>query len=88
MKERQPCESHSEVPSVMHTKYPATVMVSGLWGSEGQEMPRYIFSQGLRVQAFRYINGYKKVVKPGINKVCNGRIYVFKQNSAPSPKSL
>ena len=82
------CASPSEVPRVMHTKYPPTVMVLGVVSSEGHVMPPYIFPQGLRVNAAGYINVLKTVVKPWINKVCNGRPYVFQQDSAPSHKAI
>lgn len=81
------CASPSEVPRVMHTKYPATVMVLGVVSSEGHVMPPYIFSQGLRVNAAGYIEVLKTVVKPWIDKVCKGRPYVFQQDSAPSHRA-
>ena len=82
------CADPSEVPRVMHTKFPATVMVLGVVSSEGHVMPPYFFPQGLRVNAAGYLDVLKAVVKPWIDKVSNGRPYVFQQDSAPSHKAI
>lgn len=55
----------SEVPRVMHTKYPATVMVLGAGSSEGHVMPPYNSPQGLRVNADGYIDVLKWLLDPG-----------------------
>ena len=81
------CSDPSEVPRVMHTKFPATVMVLGVVSNEGHVMPPHFFPQGLRVNSTAYIEVLKTVVKPWIDTVCNGRPYVFQQDSAPSHKA-
>ena len=53
----------SEVPHVMHTKFPATVMVLGMMSNEGHVMPPYFFPQGLLVNATAYIAVLEAVVK-------------------------
>lgn len=45
------CKSPDEVPRVMHTKFPSTVMVLGVVSSEGDVMPPFFFQRGLRVNA-------------------------------------
>ena len=50
------CQNHRwiatnnrDVPRVMKTKFPATVMVFGVVSSEGHNMPPHIFEVGLKV---------------------------------------
>jgi len=45
----------SEVPHVMHTKLPATVMVLEVVSNERHVMPSHFFPQGLRVNAAAFI---------------------------------
>lgn len=81
------CADPSGVPRVMHTKFPATVMVLGVVSSEGHVMPPHFFPQGLRVNAAAYIEVLETVVKPWIDSVRNARPYVFQQDSAPAHKA-
>lgn len=78
------CQTSEEVPTVMHTKFPAAVMVLGVVSSEGDVMPPHFFRQGLRVNAAAYTDVLETVVKPWITAVARGRPYVFQQDSAPS----
>ena len=41
--------NNRDVPRVMKTKFPATVMVFGVVSSEGHIMPPHIFAIGLKV---------------------------------------
>lgn len=82
------CSEPTEVPRVMHTKFPATVMVLGVVSNEGHVMPPHFFSQGLRVNAAAYIEVLESVVKPWIDSVCGNRPYIFQQDSAPSHKAM
>ena len=41
--------NNRDVPRVMKTKFPATVMVFGMVSSEGHIMPPHIFKVGLKV---------------------------------------
>jgi inhibitor of nuclear factor kappa-B kinase subunit alpha len=77
----------SEVPRVMYTKFPATVMILGVVSNKGQVMPPHFFPQGLRVKSAAYIDVLETVVKPWIDNVCNGMPYVYQQNSAPAHKA-
>ena len=52
------------VPRVMKTKFPATVMVSGVVSSEGHIMPLHIFEVGLKVNTKVYLDVLKSVVIP------------------------
>ncbi|UYV63328.1 hypothetical protein LAZ67_2003761, partial [Cordylochernes scorpioides] len=73
-----------EIPVVMHTKFPASVMVLGVISSEGDVMPPHFFEKGLRMNADTYINVLETVVKPWMDMVAAGRKYVFQQDSAPA----
>ena len=81
------CEDPSDVPTVMHSKFPASVMVLGVVSSEGHVMPPYFFPKGLRISADDYINVLSTVVKPWMDEVASGREYVFQQDSAPAHKA-
>lgn len=78
----------SELSRMMHTKSPATVVVLGVVSSVGHIMPPNIFLQGFTVNADKYIDVIKAVFKPWIDKVRNGRPYVFQQGSAASHKAI
>ncbi|UYV68049.1 hypothetical protein LAZ67_5002908 [Cordylochernes scorpioides] len=58
------CKDPSEKPVVMHTKFPASVMVLGVISSEGDVMPPHFFEKGLRMNTDTYINVLETVVKP------------------------
>ncbi|UYV64486.1 hypothetical protein LAZ67_3000928, partial [Cordylochernes scorpioides] len=81
------CKDPSEIPVVMHTKFPASVMVLGVISSEGDLMPPHFFEKGLRMNADTYINVLETVVKPWMDMVAAGRKYVFQQDSAPAHKA-
>ncbi|UYV78053.1 hypothetical protein LAZ67_15003314 [Cordylochernes scorpioides] len=81
------CKDPSEIPVVMHTKFPASVMVLGVISSEGDVMPPHFFEKGLRMNADTYINVLETVVKPWMDMVASGRKYVFQQDSAPAHKA-
>ncbi|UYV75622.1 hypothetical protein LAZ67_13000780 [Cordylochernes scorpioides] len=81
------CKDPSEIPVVMHTKFPASVMVLGVISSEGDVMPPHFFEKGLRMNADTYINVLETVVKPWMDMVAAGRKYVFQQDSAPAHKA-
>ena len=50
------------VPRVMKTKFPATVIVFGVLSSEGHIMPPHIFEVGLKVNTKVYLDVLKSVV--------------------------
>ena len=52
------------VPRVMQTKFPATVMVFGVVSSEVHIMPPHIFEVGLKVNTKVYLGVLKSVVIP------------------------
>ncbi|UYV65933.1 hypothetical protein LAZ67_3005915 [Cordylochernes scorpioides] len=81
------CKDPLEIPVVMHTKFPASVMVLGVISSEGDVMPPHFFEKGLRMNADTYINVLETVVKPWMDMVAAGRKYVFQQDSAPAHKA-
>ena len=82
------CRDPSDVPHVMHTTFPATIMVLGVASNERHVMPPNFFRQGLRVNAATYIEVLEAVVKPWIDIVRGERPYVFQQDSAPSRKAM
>ena len=79
--------NNRDVPRVMKTKFPATVMVFGVVLSEGHIMPPHIFEVGLKVNTKVYLDVLKSVVIPWGNQVAGGRPWVWQQDSAPTHKS-
>ena len=69
-------KNNRDVPRVMKTKFPATVMVFGMVSSEGQIMPPHILEVGLRVNTKVYLDVLKGVVIPWCNQVAGGRPWV------------
>ena len=57
------------VPRVMKTKFPATVMVFGVVSSEDHIMAHHIFEVGLKVNTKVYLDVQKSVVIPWCNQV-------------------
>ena len=79
--------NNRDVPRVMKTKFPATVMVFGVVSSEGHIMPPHIFKVGLKVNTKVYLDVLKSVVITWCNQVAGGRPWVSQQDSAPAHKS-
>ena len=79
--------NNRNVPRVIKTKFPATVMVFGVVLSEGHIMPSHIFEVGLKINTKVYLYMLKSVVIPWCNHVASGRLWVWQQNSAPAHKS-
>ena len=72
-----------DVPKVMKTKFPATVMVFGVVSNEGHVMPPHIFEVGLRVNTDIYLDVLESVVFPWIRRIAGNRPWVWQQDSAP-----
>ena len=79
--------NNRDVPRVMKTKFPATVMVFGVVSSKGHIMPPHIFEVSLKVNTKVYLGVLKSVVIPWCNQVAGGRPWVWQQDSAPAHKS-
>ena len=79
--------NNSNLPKVMKTKFPATVMVFGVVSSEGHIMPPHIFEFGLKVNTKVYLDVLKSVVIPWCNHVAGGRPWVWQQDSTPAHMS-
>ena len=79
--------NNRDVPRVMKTKFPATVMVFGVVSSEGNIMPPHIFEIGLKVNTKVYLDVLKSVVIPWCNQVAAGRPWVWQEDSVPAHKS-
>ena len=75
-----------DVPRVMKTKFPATVMVFAVVSSEGHIMPPH-FEVGLKVNTKVYLDVLKCVVIPWCNQVAGGKPWVWQQGSTPAHKS-
>ena len=56
--------NNRDVPRVMKTKFPATVMVFGIISSEGHIIPPHIFEVSLKVNTKVYLDVLKSVVIP------------------------
>ena len=65
--------NNRDMPRVMKTKFPATVMVFGVVSSEGHIMPPHIFEFGLKVNTKVYLDVLKSVVILWCNQVASGR---------------
>ena len=76
-----------DVPRVMKTKFPATVMVFGVVSNEGHIMPPHIFEVILKVNTKVYLDVLKSVLNPWCNQVAGGRPWVWQHDSAPAHKS-
>ncbi len=81
------CADPSQVPIVMSTKFPSTVMVLGVVSNEGDVMPPHFFEKGLKINTEEYLKVLKDVVKPWMDGVAAGRHYVFQQDGAPAHNS-
>ena len=79
--------NNKDVPRVMKTKFPATVMVFGVVSSEGHIMAHHVFEVGLKVNTKVYLDVLKSVVIPWCNQLAGGRPWVWQQDSAPAHKS-
>ena len=79
--------NNRDVPRVMKTKFPATVMVFGVASCEGHIMPPHIFEVGLKVNTKMYLDVLKSVVIPWCNQMAGERPLVWQQDSAPAHKS-
>ena len=79
--------NNRDVPRVMKTKFPTTVMVFGVVSSEGHIMPPHIFEIGLKVNTKEYLDVLKSVVIPWYNQVTGGRPWLGPQDLAPAQKS-
>ena len=69
--------NNRDVPRVMKTKFPATVMVFGVVSSEGHIMPPHILEVGLKVNIQVYLDVLKSVAIPWCNQVAGGRPWVW-----------
>ena len=65
--------NNRDVPRVIKTMFPATVMVFGVVSSEAHIMPPHIFEVGLKVNTKVYLDVLKSVVIPRCNQVVGGR---------------
>ena len=79
--------NNRNVPRVIKTKFPASVMVFGMVSSEGHIMQPHIFEVGLKVNTKVYLDMLKSVVIPWWNRMAGGRSWVWQQDSAPAHKS-
>ena len=66
------CADPSDFPTVMHTTFPASVLVLGVISDEGHVMPPHFFQEGLNVTSTAYIDVLGTVVKPWIDRERNG----------------
>ena len=79
--------NNGDVPRVMKTKFPATVMVFGVVSSEGHIMPPPMFKVCLKVNPKVYLDELKNVVIAWCNRVAGGKPWVWQLDSAPARKS-
>ena len=72
-----------DVPRVMKTKFPVTVMVFGVVSSEDHIMPLRTLKVGLKVNTKVYLDVLKSVVFPWCNQLAGGRAWMWQQGSVP-----
>ena len=78
--------NNRDVPRVIKTKFPATVMVFGVVSSEGHIVPPHIFEVGLKVNTKVYLDVLKSVVIPWCNQVAGGRPWLWQQRRGADPQ--
>ena len=76
-----------DMPRVIKTNFPATVMVFGVVSSEGHIRPPHIVRVGLKVNTKVYLDVLKSMMIPWCNQVAAGRPWVWQQDSVPAHKS-
>jgi hypothetical protein len=76
------CSDISEILIVMATKFPATVMVLGLVSNKGDLMLPHFFDKGLQINAEEYLKVLHVMVKPWMDRVAVGCLYVFQEDDA------
>ena len=79
--------NNRDMPRVMKTKFPPTVMLFGVVSSEGHIMSLHIFKVCLKVNTKVYLDVLKSVLIPWCNRVAGGRPWLWHQDSAPAQKS-
>lgn len=63
-------------------------MVLEVVSSEGHVIPSYFFQQGFQLNAAVFTEVLETIMKPWINLVYNGCLYMFQQDSAPTHKTV
>ena len=79
--------NNRDVPRVMKTKFPATVIVFCAVSTEGHIMPPHIFEVGLKVNTKVYLDVLKSVLIPWCNQVAGGRHFVPFSHCPPPPQT-
>ena len=77
------CYVPNDVPRVMKTKFPNTVMIFGVISSDRDVMPPHIFETSLRVDTEIYLQVMETVVLSWIKQVAQDGPWVWQQDSAP-----
>jgi hypothetical protein len=75
------CSDISEIPIVMATKFPATVMVLGIVSNKGDLMLPH-FDKRLVINAEEYVKVLHDMLEPWMDRVAAGHHYVFQQDDA------
>ncbi len=77
-----------DVPIVMKTKFPSSIMVLGVISSKGGDvMPPHFFGTKETVTKEVYLRVLEDVIVPWMEEVSAGEPYVFQQNGAPAHTS-
>lgn len=74
----------SEVRNTSTTKRPASVMMLGVVGSNGEKMPPVWFPTGYRLTAADYKDILESKVLPWVKRITKKADYVFQQDGAPA----
>ena len=81
------CDDPSEVPIVMKTKFPATVMCMGVISNKGDVMLPHFFPTGLKINTDVYLDLLNNVVKPWMDQIAAGRPFIWQQDGVPAHNS-
>ena len=77
------CADPSDVPIIMRTKFPASVIVQGVVSNKGNVMPPHNFKAGLKINADVYLEVMLTVVKPGMDRVAAGGPFIWQPDGVP-----
>ena len=76
--------SPADVPPVMQSKNPASVMVFGAMASDGRMMPPHFIEAGLKINTAEYMKILQDVMLPWIIRHYDRTQVMFVQDSAPA----
>ena len=77
-------KSHKELPAMMESKHPTSVMVFSAVVSNGRIMPPHFIKAGTKTNTSECVKILKEVLMPWIKNIANHKWVMFIQDSAPA----